>query len=247
MNPFETDYLQKTKELAKEAFKLKKYKVKNKFVAILIAILFTPFISYSLSLLVALAIGCFFFKIIKSPIEYLHSLVKKEGSEVQHATQAVIYLVSWPLVIFLYALNALLLVILNAGYAMLSIFAFIATLGGFKYHVFISDADDISIEVPERKPKEKAKKNNGAEALPTPEAMPADASAPAAYEANQAPYANAYQQPYQPNQAYQAPEGYQPMPYAADPQQPQAPYAGGEAQPQQIPPQQPTYYNQQQQ
>ena len=146
MNPFETDYLGKLKALAKEAFTLKKYKAMKPFFAVVTALSLVPVIAASFFLLAALAIYSFLFKIIKSPIEYLHSIAKKEGEEVKHGTQAVIYLVSWPLIFFLYAFSALLVVVINIGYAILSILAYIATLGGFKYHVFINEAEDISID-----------------------------------------------------------------------------------------------------
>lgn len=146
MNPFETDYLGKLKALAKEAFTLKKYKAMKPFFAIVTALSLVPVIAASFFLLAVLSVYAFLFKVIKSPIEYLHSIAKKEGEEVKHGTQIVIYLISWPLIFFLYAFSALLLVAITAGYAILSILAYIATLGGFKYHVFINEAEDISID-----------------------------------------------------------------------------------------------------
>ncbi|MBE6703466.1 MAG: hypothetical protein E7585_08685, partial [Ruminococcaceae bacterium] len=110
MNIFELDYLKCTTTLLKEAFSFKKYCAMNTFWAVIIALLMLPFIISSLFLGAYLIFLTFMFKAFKMPIDFLHDLVNKEGKEVKHATQAVLYLISWPWVFLLYAMLSLSLV-----------------------------------------------------------------------------------------------------------------------------------------
>ncbi len=143
---FKVDFLAKISALMKEAFKMKKYKCMPLPLAIIVGICMAPFILISLATAAAAGIFAFMFKVVISPLTYLHSLVHDEGQKVKHGTQVVIYLISWYALFVLYALASLALVILTLYYALLSIFTYVWTLGGFKYHVFIEDSDEISIK-----------------------------------------------------------------------------------------------------
>lgn len=147
MNLFNIDYLNKTSVLLKEAFSFKKYKAMHPAFAIAVGIIMIPFVLFSLFVTVFLALLSFTFKTLKTPIDFMHSLMREEGQNVKHATQFIIYLVSWPLIFFLYAISSFLILQITLAYALLSLTAYIWTLGGFKRHLFVSDYSDISIEV----------------------------------------------------------------------------------------------------
>ena len=143
----EADYMKGTNNLLQEVLKLKKYKAMSPFFAVLTAIFMSPWILVALLLAATSYVLGFLFKTITSPIDYLHSLVSKEGEGVKHATQFIIYAISWPLIFFLYATVSVTLFTLTVVYALLSCVCYIASLGGFRFHLFLSDATDLAIQV----------------------------------------------------------------------------------------------------
>ena len=64
-----------------------------------------------------------------------------------HATQFIIYFISWPTVFFLYVLMSFLMLMMLPTYALMSFLTYVWSLGGFKYHLFPTKYEDISIEV----------------------------------------------------------------------------------------------------
>lgn len=147
LNLFDIDYMDKMSALLKESFKFKKYKAMPPALAVFTGLFMLPFVIWSFFVTAALAIECFTFAIIVAPIKFLHNLVNNEGKDVKHATQAIIYIISWPLIFANYAMIAFNLFIILPTYALLSIINYIWTLGGFKFHVFINKSDDIAIDV----------------------------------------------------------------------------------------------------
>ena len=147
MSIYQTDFLQQMATLLKEAFKFKKYKAMHPALAVFTGILMIPFVLLSFLATAALALMSFFFAVLATPVKYLHQIVTDEGKGVQHATQTVIYLISWPLVFLLYVLMSVLLLFIFPTYALLSCVTYIWSLGGFKFHLFINHADDIAKEV----------------------------------------------------------------------------------------------------
>ena len=147
MSLYETDFLTKMGILLKEAFKFKKYKAMSPVLAVFTGILMIPLVLASFAVTAALAILCFSFNVLSSPLKYLHALVHEEGQSVKHLTQAIIYFVSWPLVFFLYVAMSLLLLLIIPTYALLSILIYTWSLGGFKFHIFMNKVEDISIDV----------------------------------------------------------------------------------------------------
>ncbi len=147
MSLFEIDFLKKMVTLLKEAFTFKKYKAMHPVLAVFTGIFMLPFVIASFVLTAILAVLCFLFTVFSSPVKYLHDLVTGEGKGVQHATQFIIYFISWPLVFFLYAMVAVLLLFIIPAYAALSVALYVWSLGGFKFHLFPNKVDDISIEV----------------------------------------------------------------------------------------------------
>lgn len=147
MNLYETDFLNKMVTVLKEAFKFKKYKAMSPALAVFTGILMIPVVLISFVMVAILSVLSFAFAVCYMPIKYLHHTVNTEGQNVKHATQAVIYLISWPIVFFFYVLMSLLVLLIFPAYAAFSFFTYVWTLGGFKFHLFANQSDDISIEV----------------------------------------------------------------------------------------------------
>lgn len=147
MNLFEIDFLAKMKTLLQEAFKFKKYKAMPRVLAVFTGILMLPIVAASFSVAAALAILSYLFGILSAPVKYLHEIVRTEGGVVMHATQFIVYFISWPTVFALYLAMSFLLVLILPTYALLSFLLYVWSLGGFKFHLFLNKVDDISITV----------------------------------------------------------------------------------------------------
>ena len=150
MNLFNVDFLGKAIRLMKEALKFKKYKAMPIVAAVFVGLFMFPFMVTAFLLWTTLLLIAFVFKIIVSPINYLHSILTNEAKQISAAGQFAIYLISWPIVFVYYVVVSVLLILIYIQYALLSIINYLWTLGGFKFHVFIDREDDISIEVKER-------------------------------------------------------------------------------------------------
>lgn len=150
MNLFQIDFLGKMATLLKEAFKFKKYRAMNPALAVFTGIFMLPLVAISFVITAILAVLCFAFAVLSAPVKYLHGIVNNEGKEVKHATQAIVYLISWPMVFALYLAMSALLVAILPVYAALSIVLYAWTLGGFKFHLFPHTQEDISVEVTRR-------------------------------------------------------------------------------------------------
>lgn len=143
---FSINYMEKTNRLLKEAFQFKKYKAMPLILAILVGIFMLPLVLISAILAVAVYLPGYMFAIVSQPVESLHKLLNNEGKEVKHGTQALIYLLSWGFIFLAYTGLAFLSIVLTVLYSLFSIFTYLWTLGGFKFHLFASE-EDISIEV----------------------------------------------------------------------------------------------------
>ena len=146
MNLFEINFISRMTALLGEAFKFKKYKAMHPAFAVFVGIFMLPVVVASFAAAGILAVLTFAFEVLSSPVKYVHGIVNKEGKEVKHATQAIVYLFSWPFVFAAYALTGLLLVAIFPIYALLSFLLYVWTLGGFKFHLFPVE-DDIAVEV----------------------------------------------------------------------------------------------------
>ena len=82
----------------------------------------------------------FFFKMLAAPADYLDKWLKAEKEGVQHATQAVIYLVALPTVFGFQVLLSLNAFSFFFQWFFLQIQAYILTLGGTKWQPFITEA-----------------------------------------------------------------------------------------------------------
>ncbi len=130
------------KDFIKEVFLLRSYKRMSKVQAVLAAIVVLPFIlPFALLMLIYGGI-LIFHKFLDSPTEYVYAFVKKEGTEVKHATQAVIYFVAFPLIFFLKVLTGILVFFLLVVHFTASIIGYFATLGGVTFSPFLMDPVD---------------------------------------------------------------------------------------------------------
>ena len=147
MNFFEIDFLAKLTTLLQEAFTFKKYKAMIPVFAVFTGLLMLPVVIASFFAVAIFAALAFVFSVISAPVKYLHEVVHIEGQGVKHATQVVIYFLSWPTIFGLYGLMSFLLVLLIPIYALLSFLTYVWSLGGFRFHLLLNKVDDISIEV----------------------------------------------------------------------------------------------------
>ncbi len=148
MNLFQVDFLGKMATLLKAAFSFKKYRAMHPVLAVFTGILMIPVVLLSFVATAMLAVISFAFAVLSAPVKYIHGIVNNEGKEVKHATQAIIYLISWPMIFAFYiAMSALLLALLPV-YALTAILLYTWSIGGFKFHLFPNTVDDISIEAP---------------------------------------------------------------------------------------------------
>ncbi len=130
------------KALLSDSFTLKNYKRMSKFAAVICAILLLPFIALYACVMALYGLALISKKIIDSPTDYLMSFVKDEGRDVKHATQAVIYLIGFPLIFALKALTCALIFVIFVTHFAASLIGYIATLGGMKFSPFLLDEAD---------------------------------------------------------------------------------------------------------
>ena len=147
MNFLNVDFAKGTTALFKEAFKFKKYKAMPLPFAIIVGICQIPFVLMSFLVAAIVYVFNFFIKIIAYSAEQIHGVVRQEKDEVRLGAEIVIYFVSWPTIFFLYSLLIFSTFMLNILYIFVALPTFIWSLGGFKFHLLLSDAKDIEKEV----------------------------------------------------------------------------------------------------
>ena len=146
---FSVNFMQRTTAVLTEAQKLKKYKAMPLALAIIVGIFMLPIAIAAAACAAVLYVLGYLFSVVSLPVQRLHKLLHDEGQGVQHATQFILYFLSWTFVFSAYALLSFFLIVLTVLYSVFSILTYICTLGGFKFHVFPAD-EDISIEVDEK-------------------------------------------------------------------------------------------------
>ena len=132
------------KRLWNEFFSFKRYKVLSTVQAVFCGIFVIPFV---VSFLVACGINfclCVVFYLITAPISFVHKVVNKEGQEVKHATQFIIYLISWPWLLFQYIMVAGLTGALYCTYFVAMFDGYVASLCGYRFHLS-PDEEEIAL------------------------------------------------------------------------------------------------------
>ena len=147
MDFLNVDFAKSTTALLKEAFKFKKYKAMPIFFAIVVGICQLGIAVLSFIVAGLIYVLNFFKKLFMLPVEFIHGIVRSEKDEVKAGAQTVIYLISWPFIFLFYGLLAFLTLILNIFYIFLALTTFVWTLGGFRFHLLVSDAENIEKNV----------------------------------------------------------------------------------------------------
>ena len=143
---FTVNFMQCTTAVWKEAIKLKKYKAMPLGLAIPTGVLMLPVAAASVIAAVLIYVLGYLFSVVSLPTQKLHKLLHDEGQSVKHASQFILYFLSWGFVFSAYAALSFFMIILTVLYTVFAILAYLWTLGGFKFHVFAKE-EDISVEV----------------------------------------------------------------------------------------------------
>ena len=143
---FTVNFMQCTSNVFKEAIKLKKYKAMPLGLAIPTGVLMLPVAAAAFIVAALLYVLGYLFSVILLPTQRLYKLLHDEGQGVKHASQFILYFLSWGFIFSAYAALSFFMIILTVLYTIFAILAYIATLGGFKFHVFAKD-EDLSVDV----------------------------------------------------------------------------------------------------
>ena len=143
---FTVNFMQSTSAVWKEALLLKKYKAMPLVFAIVVGVLMLPIAILSALVTVALYVLGYLFSVISLPTQRLHKLLHDEGQSIKHASQFIIYFLSWSLIFSAYAMLSFFMIILNILYTVFSFLSYVWTLGGFKFHAFAGEKN-ISVNV----------------------------------------------------------------------------------------------------
>lgn len=146
---FSINFVEKATAVLKEAIQLKKYKAMPLALAIPVGILMLPLVIASAIFAALVFVLGYLFSVVALPVQSLHKLMHDEGQNVKHATQFLVYLLSWGFIFATYASLTFFMVTLTVLYSLFSIFTYLWTLGGFKFHLFATD-EDIAVDVNEK-------------------------------------------------------------------------------------------------
>ena len=139
------EYFERTLRLAKEFLLFKKYKQLHPVLAVLVGILMIPWaVMFGVALAWTFVISLFF-TFVEVPVKFLHRLVREETKESHVAFKIVLYYLSWPIIFLLYVFYAFMIVEIYVIYFFTMCLGFIASLGGYRFHVTPLQ-EDISIE-----------------------------------------------------------------------------------------------------
>lgn len=133
------DYIGVIRGLFKEAKKNEQFKDMSSFARITIKIALFPL---SLLILIAKAyyyVTFFVYRGFFLPLEHLHTIVKKEGQEVKHATQFIIYWIAFPLIFLLYVFQALFAVSFYFQWFILMTLVYLKSLSGVRWQPFLTE------------------------------------------------------------------------------------------------------------
>lgn len=147
MNFLNVDFARGTTALFKEAFKFKKYKAMPAGFAVVVGIFQIPFVLLSFLFAGFVYILNFVKKLAAIPTEQIHGVVRNEKDEVKAGAQTVIYLISWPFIFLCYVSLILATYMLNILYVLVALTAFVWSLGGFRFHMLLNDAENIEKDV----------------------------------------------------------------------------------------------------
>ena len=142
------DYSLLVKGLFKEAKQLVQFKKLTTCKKVFAIIALVPLIVSTFCSYITYYVTLFLYKGIVSPLDFLHKIVRSEGQEVKHATQAVIYWISWPVIFSLYLLNSFFTILFYFNWFVLMLNTYLVTLCGVRWQPFVTDAtyEDVELE-----------------------------------------------------------------------------------------------------
>lgn len=133
------NHFSKINSLLQEAFSFKQYKRMNPAIIVFLAILMAPLYLAALAVSVVYYLYAIGYKFLSMPADILRAFYKDEGSTVQHATQAVVYLICLPFVFSLQVLLSFCSLTIGVLYFTITILLQIASLNGIDFKPFILD------------------------------------------------------------------------------------------------------------
>lgn len=143
---FSINFVERVTAVLKEAIQLKKYKAMPLYFAIPTGIFLLPVALIAAGLSALIYVLGYLFSVVLLPIESLYKLLHDEGQKVKHGTQIVVYLLSWGFVFGAYVALTAFLVTLTVLYTLFSIFTYLWTLGGIRFHLFANE-ENFVVEV----------------------------------------------------------------------------------------------------
>lgn len=135
------NYQKLIKGLFDEAKEGIQYKNMTVLFRILTVIAMSPVLVVEFCLIAAYYVLNFIFNALVSPVEYLEAWQKGKKDEVQHATQAVVYLVSTPTIFFFRVMLSLASFFYYILWFMLMTCTFILTLAGVRWQPYLTLAN----------------------------------------------------------------------------------------------------------
>lgn len=123
----------KIKDLWREYFQWKVFKRMPMWAQVIMGILMLPIFLPALAVTFLHYVYFFCFYVFSTPVRSLHKIIKVEGKEIHFVSQAIIYLMCFPLVFFLYFLVCIFIPLLYLTYFFTNVLAYISSLGGIKF------------------------------------------------------------------------------------------------------------------
>ena len=105
------------------------------------AVCLLPLIIYDLYLIACYFVAAFVLKGLSTPVEVLHSFVKKERNAVRHATEAVLYAVTMPFIFLYNIVLAMFSFYFYILWFLIMVVTYVVTMGGIKWQPFITEAE----------------------------------------------------------------------------------------------------------
>ena len=135
------NYTKKITGLLKEATQFAQYKRLPAFNKYGMAVCLLPLIIYDLYLIACYFVAAFVLKGLSTPVEVLHSFVKKERNAVRHATEAVLYAVTMPFIFLYNIVLAMFSFYFYILWFLIMVVTYVVTMGGIKWQPFITEAE----------------------------------------------------------------------------------------------------------
>ena len=133
------DYIGVIRGLFKEAKRDEKFQDMSSVARIIIKVGLFPLAVLAFLAKAYYYVNFFIYKGFFLPLEHLHAVVKKEGQEVKHGTQVIIYWIAFPLIFFMYIMQALFAVGFYFQWFVVMTLVYLKSLGGVRWQPFLNE------------------------------------------------------------------------------------------------------------